>query len=227
MRLFIPIRIRKARSYLMTGLALLLGFGGLTGCGENAPMTAGESLLVPAHSGANTPITVNNAQAALLQAFTSFSAALPQIAGAAAGKPAAPKVSGNQSIAIPDIAIDGKQSGRLVISNAQLSFGTGGIQTLQADLIFDDFSEDGQLFIGGPVRFELSFTLFSDIDLTAAELGDIFGDLRVTMAGDLGLSGTYSGTMSLDVILTFGESGVGQIDGAITLNGQTIELSGI
>lgn len=206
---------------------LFIGFGGLIGCGDNASMTGTEDLLVPPHPGPNTPITVNNAQAAMLQAFTSFSATLPHIAGAAAGKPAASKVSESQSIAIPDTVIDGKQSGRLLISNGQLNLGIGGRQTLQADLVFDDFSEDGQLFIGGPVRFELSFTLFSDIDLTAAEIGDIFGDLRVTLAGDLGLSGTYSGTMSLDVALAVGDSGVGQIDGSITLSGQTIELSGI
>jgi hypothetical protein len=185
------------------------------------PVASTENLLVPSHAGANTPITVNNAQTALLQAFTSLSEAIPRIAEVAATKPAA-----TQSIAIPDLVIDGRQSGALRITGAQLSLGIGNTQTLVADLTFDDFSDDGQLFIGGPVRFELSFSLLSGLN-PLSDASDLFGDLRMAMSGQLGFSGAYNGILFLDVALALNDLGVAETTGVVTLNGQTIELSGL
>lgn len=222
-------RIRSIGLPVGAVLILLLGFGGLTGCGEEAPTAATENLLVPAHAGPNTPITVNNVQSAVLQAVGAFSGSIPTIAHVASGKQAAAKPAGAQSIAIPELVINGERSGLLRISNAQLSLGISNTQTLMADLVFDDFSTDGMLYIGGPVRFELKFSLVPDLGAAPSteDLSDLFENLRVGITGQIGLSGTYSGVLALDVYVVLSDLGITDLTGEISLDGHTVELSGI
>lgn len=182
--------------------------GLLAGCGGNNSTGSSSSATVPDHSGANTPITSSNAQQILLETSLSLDGAFGRVLSAAASKQAVPVAA--KSIA--NQTINGQASGTITIKSGQFN-ATSNEQTLNAELVFDDFSDDGQIYIGGP----LSMNLNSSYDNSTGTVS-----LSFTEKGDLAFSGKYKGTVSLDISVNAGSSGTPTVTGSVTVDGNKV-----
>lgn len=183
---------------------------GAVGCGDdnNSPTGGSGNATVPDHSGPNTAITSSNAAAVMTTATGSVYGALGRVlSAAAAAKPAA-------QAAIGEVVVNGLQSGTVTVKSGDFSVGNN-TQSLDAEFVFDDFSDDGQLFIGGTVDIDL----VSTIDV--ANPTNITFDFSQT--GDLAFSGTYKGTLSMDINVSL-SGGVPSVSGSVTVDGTTVNL---
>lgn len=116
--------------------------------------------------GGGTPITASN----IAQVQTALSTTLTSVAGKGPG------------------TYDGARSGRVKI---EMSTGKLAAQAFAYSLDFDNYSDDGQLYIGGKITYQLSGTsvhYYGDLEFSGAYSGDV--ELDIT-AGQTGASGTY------------------------------------
>ena len=188
-------------------IIVVAGMLAFTACGDDNGTGPG-SATVPDHSGANTPITAANAQQVMAVASTTIVASMGQII-AAVQKPARAAKSVN------NVVINGTNSGTMTIQNGDGNYGSDGKVTLNADVVFDDFSNDGQIFMGGPVKIGLDVTL---------DLSNLFAGYSISydIDGDLAFSGTYKGTVSMDLHVSVTAGGIPSYSGSVTVDGQTV-----
>ena len=180
--------------YAFTVAVLCLGL--VTACGDDDnPVASSGTASVPDHAGPNTAITTSNAAAVMADVGVAFNTSLGRVMSAAASKPAG-KASLNQTITINDEVVQGLQSGTVTIKNGLFTLGSDGSQSLTADPVFDDFSEDGQLFMGGTVNLDLTMTLPTTIDQSNPLAGV---SMSFRQRGDLAFSGKYKGVLSMDL----------------------------
>jgi len=192
-----------------SGLLLVAGLMGVAGCGEdNSPTGGSGNTSVPDHAGANTAITSSNAAGVMTESAVSVNSALGRvIVAAASAKPAA-------QAAISNVVINGLQSGSITVTSGDFTT-SGSTQSLNANIVFDDFSDDGQLYIGGEVALDLDYTL--DI----ANPTNI--NLNFSQQGDLAFSGKYQGTLSMNINVGI-SNGVPSVSGSVTVDGTTVNL---
>ncbi len=186
---------------------------GFLGCGGDDATGPSGDASVPDHSGANTAITSSNAGAVMTEVSSSLYGALGRVMAAAATKPALTKTVTNK-------VINGQSSGTVTIKSGSYEI-TGTSQALDADLEFNDFSDDGQIFIGGPVDFDLTMSTPTTVDPTNPLAGLSF---NFTQKGNLAFSGKYKGTLTLDVSVSL-SGGVPQVSGSVTVGGTTVNLN--
>lgn len=197
--------------HLNKWVSMLAVVGLLTGCGDNNSTGSG-SAGVPDHSGANTPITSSNAQAVITETSSALYGALGRILAAAASKQAVPvatKTVSNQTV-------NGTVSGKVTIKSGTFDVTSSG-QTLKADLVFDDFSDNGQVWIGGPLNIDLT----TSINTSNPTAGLAFS---FKQKGDLAFSGKYKGTLSMDLSVSI-SNGLPSVSGSVTVDGNKINLN--
>lgn len=186
----------------------------LVGCGSSNSTGSG-SAAVPDHSGPNTPITASNAQQAMIAASTALNGAMGRILAAAATKQAvATKTVSNKTI-------NGTVSGSVTIKSGTFDVTSSG-QTLKADVEFNDFSDDGQLYIGGPLNMEIISSIGTiDPNNPLGSVGSL--SLSFKQKGDLAFAGTYKGTMSMDIDVSL-NNGVPTVKGSVTVDGNKVSF---
>ena len=193
-------------------VGLVVGMFGFYGCGGDDATGPSGSAAVPDHPGANTAITSSNAASVMTEVSSSLYGALGRVMAAAATKPALTKSVSNR-------VINGQSSGTVTIKSGSYDI-SGTSQTLDASLEFDDFSDDGQIFMGGTVDFDLSMSTPTTVDPTNPLAGLSF---TFTQKGNLAFSGKYKGTLNLDVTVSL-SGGVPQVSGKVTVGGTTVSL---
>ncbi|MBT3605600.1 MAG: hypothetical protein HOE48_10260 [Candidatus Latescibacteria bacterium] len=188
--------------------------GLLIGCGDSNSTGSG-SATVSDQPGANTPITSSNAQQAMVEASAALNGAMGRILAAAAAKQAvATKSVSNQTI-------NGLASGSVTIKSGDFDVSSSG-QTLKADVEFNDFSDDGQLFIGGPVNMEIVSSIGTiDPNNPTASLGSLSFSFK--QKGDLAFAGKYKGTLSMDIDVSL-SNGIPTVKGSVTVDGNRISF---
>lgn len=191
--------------------------GLLMSCGDDNATGSG-TVGVPDHAGANTAITSSNAQQAMVETSTALNGALGRILSAAAAK---------QTVATKSVSnkvVNGLVSGKVTILSGDYNVTSSG-QTLKADVEFDDFSDDGQLWIGGPVNMEIVSSINAGSIDPNNPLGSVGGiSLTFKQKGDLAFSGKYKGTMSMDLEISL-SGGIPSVKGSITVDGNRISLN--
>ncbi len=136
-------------------VSMLTVVGLLAGCGDDTGTGSGGSASVPAHSGANTPITSSNAQVVLTETSSALYGALGRVlAAAAAGKQAVPVATKS----VTNKTVNGTVSGKVTIKSGTYDV-TSSSQKLVADVVFEDFSDNGQIWIGGPMKIEVTSSI--------------------------------------------------------------------
>jgi hypothetical protein len=90
---------------------------------------------------------------------------------------------------VTNVTISGTQSGKVTINSGEFS-SSGTDQILEADLVFGDFSDDGQLYIGGTIDLDLSMSTPTTVDPNNPLAGLSFS---FTQKGDLAFPGKYKG----------------------------------
>lgn len=189
--------------------------GLLVGCSDSNSTGSGNAT-VSDQPGANTPITSSNAQQVMVEASTALNGALGRILAAAAAKQAvATKTVSNQTI-------NGAVSGSVTIKSGTFDVTSSG-QTLKADVEFNDFSDDGQIYIGGPVNMEIVSSIGSfDPNNPTGSLGSL--SLSFKQKGDLAFAGKYKGTLSMDIEVSI-SNGLPSVSGSVTVDGNKISLN--
>jgi|GEM_PF-1931034 hypothetical protein len=190
------------------------------GCGDddNNPTSSSGAASVPDHSGANTAITTSNARTVMTEVAGVLNGSLGRVMSAAASKPAT-QATLQQTISVNNKTVPGLQSGSVTINGGTFAVsGTG--QTLKADLVFDDFSDDGQLFMGGTVNIDLNMNLGSfDPSNPQSAVGGL--SLSFVQKGDLAFSGKYKGVLKMDMNISI-DGGIPSINGSATVGGDTV-----
>ncbi|MDP6778618.1 MAG: hypothetical protein QGI83_17830 [Candidatus Latescibacteria bacterium] len=192
--------------------ALVVTLFVLAACGGDDATGPSGDASVPDHPGANTTITSSNAPAVMTEVSSSLYGALGRVMAAAATKPALTKTVSNK-------VINGQNSGTVTIKSGSYEI-TGTSQKLDASLEFIDFSDDGQIFMGGTVDFDLTMSTPTTVDPTNPLAGLTF---NFTQKGNLAFSGKYKGTLNLDVTVSL-SGGVPQVSGTVTVGGTTVNL---
>ncbi|MFT5365599.1 MAG: hypothetical protein ACI8V2_000539 [Candidatus Latescibacterota bacterium] len=198
--------MRFKRNNWVSALAIV---GLLMGCSDSNTTGSGTAG-VPDHPGSNTPITSSNAQQAMIEASTALNGAMGRILAAAAAKQAVATKS------VSNKTVNGLTSGSVTIKSGTFDVTSSG-QSLKADVEFDDFSDDGQLFIGGPVNMEITTSIGTiDPNNPLASVGAI--SLTFKQKGDLAFSGKYKGTLNMDLEVSL-NNGIPTVKGSVTVDG--------
>ena len=88
--------------------------------------------------------------------------------------------------------------------------------------MFNDFSDDGQTFIGGTANMDLSMTI-PTVDPNNPG-GAVSGlELSFVQKGDLAFSGKYKGTLKMDLTVNL-SGGVPSVSGSVTVDGNTVQM---
>lgn len=187
-------------------MSMLVVVGLLAGCGSDSGVGSGNAT-VSDQPGANTPITSTNAQTVAFETAAALNGALGRILAAAATKPVAEKSVSNK-------VVNGLRSGKVTIKSGTYDV-TASNQTLKVDVNFEDFSDDGQIWIGGPLNIDLQSSINVQ-NPTALSLS-------FKQKGDLAFAGKYKGklTMDLDVSIS---NGVPTVKGSVTVDGNKLSF---
>ena len=190
---------------------LLSGSLATMGCGDDNPAASGSGS-VPDHAGANTPITSGNAQVVMTTAMGTMLGTLGQVLSAAA--------SAKQSVAaaktVANLVVNGTVSGTVTVETAEFDV-TATDQSISGKFMFDDFSNDGSLYLGGTVDLNLSSTIPDPANPTAGL------SFSFSIDGDLAFSGAYKGRMTIDLNVDIG-TGLPSISGSATVDGNTVSF---
>ena len=187
-------------------ISMLAIVGLLAGCGGDSGAGAGAAA-VSDHPGANTPITSANAQVVAVETAAALNGALGRVLAAAASKPVAEKSVGNK-------VVNGLRSGKVTIKSGAYDV-TATQQTLKVDVVFEDFSGDGQIWIGGPLNIDLQSSINVQ-NPTALSLS-------FKQKGDLAFAGKYKGKMTLDLDVSI-QGGVPTVKGSVTVDGNRLSF---
>jgi len=196
-------------------VSMLAIVGLLVGCCDSNSTSSGTAT-VSDQPGANTPITSSNARTVMTETSGALNAAMGRImaAAAAAKQAVATKSVSNQTI-------QGAVSGSVTIKSGTFDVTSSG-QTLKADVEFNDFSDDGQLYIGGPVNMEIISSIGTiDPNNPTGSLGSLSFSFK--QKGDLAFAGKYKGTMSMDIEVSF-NAGAASVSGSVTVDGNTVSF---
>ena len=187
-------------------ISMLAIVGLLAGCGGDSGAGAGAAA-VSDHPGANTPITSANAQVVAVETAAALNGALGRVLAAAASKPVAEKSVGNK-------VVNGLRSGKVTIKSGAYDV-TATQQTLKVDVVFEDFSGDGQIWIGGPLN--------SDLQSSINVQNPTALSLSFKQKGDLAFAGKYKGKMTLDLDVSI-QGGVPTVKGSVTVDGNRLSF---
>ncbi len=207
----------------LSALALALGIASVVGCllsSKSDPLADAEKM-VGSHPGANTAITAANADSATVNIMDAVSSGLGRAlqqsnAGNLFQKPARPATSIDVDLTAPEIP--GLASGSLKLKSGHVTAHSdttgGGTMSFNVAVEFNDFSDDGVIFLGGTFQESVNMSF-------AAQTGNPTGSASVK--GNIAVSGKYHGSASIDLTATVtnGEASVG---GTVTVGGQTINV---
>lgn len=196
-------------------VSMLAIVGLLVGCGDDNSTSSGGTATVSDQPGANTPITSSNARTVMTETTGALNAAMGRIMAAAAAKQAvATKTVSNKTV-------QGAVSGSVTIKSGTFDVTSSG-QTLKADVEFNDFSDDGQLYIGGPVNMEIVSSIGTiDPNNPTGSLGSLSFSFK--QKGNLAFAGKYKGTMGMDIEVSF-NAGAASVSGSVTVDGNTVNF---
>jgi hypothetical protein len=197
------LHMRSGSRWLRGAMAALwvAAFAGM-GCGDENPAAAG--IGGPPTGGAdlaNRPIDATNSALVYAAANAAVGNAIASVFAQAAKKPAAsPALAKGVSV-----TVNGRNSGRVSASgdyNASASDASMSVK-----MTFDNFSDDGRLFIGGP------------LDIVYRLPNANPAGLALSYKGRLSFSGDYKGSMDFDISVSGGKA-----SGSFSSGGQTIRF---
>jgi len=170
----------------------LRGWGAAAGIG--GPPTGGASL-------ANRPIDATNSVLVYTAANAAVGSAIASVFAQAAKKSAAsPALAKSVSV-----TVNGKNSGKVSASG---DYNAGASDaSMSVRMTFDNFSDDGRLFIGGP------------LDIVYRLPNANPAGLMFSYRGRLSFSGDYKGSMEFDISFNDGKA-----SGSFSAGGQTIRF---
>ena len=204
---------------LLAAAALMAG-----GCGDDDSNGTGpgsgngsvDEATVPDHAGVNAPITAANAEQVMMEVSTGLNQAFTRLMQvAASGKGAGVPAPAAKSIA--DEQIQGLMSGTLTITSGELNLGQE-VQSMNAEFVFDDFSDGGEIYIGGTIQIDFQ----SSMNANSGEMA-----ISLTQTGALAFSGKYKGTLGIDLSVEMGATGSPAISGTVTIDGETVNLDAL
>lgn len=181
--------------------ALTLSAFGLTGCGDDNTAAGGSAPTGGANL-ANAPISASNAAVVYASASQAIGTAISAVFTQAAKKPvASPALAKSFS----GVTVNGKNSGKLTGSGDYNASSTEVSMT--SKITFDNFSDDGKLFIGGPLDISYRVPVTNPQGIT------------FSYKGDLSFAGDYKGTMTFDI-----NYNAGKVSGSYSAGGQKISF---
>ncbi|MSS72087.1 MAG: hypothetical protein EXS64_11430 [Candidatus Latescibacteria bacterium] len=104
-----------------------------------------------------------------------------------------------------DVTVSGRNSGK-VSASGDYNPGSSEV-SMTVKMTFDNFSDDGRLFIGGPLDITYKVPSANPVGLT------------VGYKGKLSFSGDYKGSMDFDISITGGKA-----SGSFSSGGQTVKF---
>lgn len=172
------------------------------GCGDENKVAAGVG--GPPTGGANLanrPIDSTNSALVYAAANAAVGNAIAGVFAQAAKKPtASPALAKGVSV-----AVNGKNSGKVSASGTYDA--TSSEVSMNIEVTFENFSDDGKLFIGGPLAITYKVPAANPAGLT-------FG-----YKGKLSFSGDYKGSMDFDISVSGGKA-----SGSFSAGGQTVKF---
>jgi hypothetical protein len=191
-----------ACSMRFAAAAIALSASVMIGCGDDN--TAASSATAPTGGAnlANKPIDATNAATVYASASQAIGNAIAAVFTQAAKKPtASPALAKSFS----GLSVNGKNSGKVTASGDYNA--TASEVSMTSKITFDNFSDDGKLFIGGIL--DISYRV---------PMANLTG-LTFTYKGDLAFAGDYKGTMGFDISYSATKA-----SGSYTAGGQTIRF---
>ncbi len=189
-------RLRGAMAVLT--VAALVGMG----CGDENPAAAGSG--GPPTGGANLanrPVDATNSALVYAAANAAVGGAIASVFAQAAKKPASsPALAKGVGV-----TVNGKDSGK-VSASGDYDAGASEV-SMNVKMTFDNFSDDGRLFIGGP------------LDIVYRLPNANPAGLALSYKGRLSFSGDYKGSMDFDISVSGGKA-----SGSFSSGGQTIRF---
>lgn len=189
-------RLRGAMAVLT--VAALAGMG----CGDENPAAAG--IGGPPTGGANLanrPVDATNSALVYAAANAAVGGAIASVFAQAAKKPtASPALAKGVGV-----TVNGKDSGK-VSASGDYDAGASEV-SMNVKMTFDNFSDDGRLFIGGP------------LDIVYRLPNANPAGLALSYKGRLSFSGDYKGSMDFDISVSGGKA-----SGSFSSGGQTIRF---
>jgi len=165
----------------------VLGAAMMSGCILSNEDEAGT---VKDHAGPNTPVTVENAQTVFNMVFGTIKGAMEE------------PLSKPSAVASETRTINGSASGKIVVKTTPTANG------YTEELEITDFSNDGELFIGGKLTNDMTTT-------EHGETGNITGDITV--------AGFFKGKVGVDVMMeNFGDYFM--VQGMVTVGGEEVSV---
>ena len=191
---------------LTVATALSVSIIGIPGCSDDSNPLAAAKEMVGAHAGPNTAITVANAAAAVDSLMSPIGDGILSVLVLADSNLAKPSRGGAAVTADidpvvlqgSDISSEGNGSGTMSLISGSvttdLNTTTGaGKMKIEMDVELEDFSLDGELFIGGSHGTAVTITFLAGMEMA----GGIF-----VIAADIAAAGTLSGALSMDLTST-------------------------
>lgn len=179
----------------------LLAFVGM-GCGDEKAVSSGGGAPTGGANLANRPIDATNATAVYAAANTAISNAIAAVFAQAAKKPT---TSPALAKSVSGVTVDGKNSGK-VTASGDYTAGNSEV-SMNVKITFENFSDDGKLFIGGPLDIAYKVPTANPTSLT------------ISYKGTLSFAGDYKGSMGFDITY----SGT-KASGSYTFGGQMIRF---
>ena len=179
----------SVHTLLRSGLIAITAAGIVTaGCGDEIKTEEGAGPPTGGGNLANARIDASNAGSVYTAANSVISNAIAAVFRQAARKPvASPALAKSISV-----TVSGRASGKVTTSG---EFNPGRSEvTMRIRLTFQNFSDDNQLFVGGPL----------DIDYTVAATDP--AGLKFSYKGTLSFSGLYKGAMGFDIAVAAGKA---------------------
>lgn len=195
--------MKRENRWLRGAMAALwmAAFAGI-GCGDEnqvaggigGPPTGGASL-------ANRPIDATNSALVYAAASVAVGNAVASVFAQAAKKPAASPALAKSV----GVTVSGRNSGKVSASG---DYNVGASEVLMSvKMTFDNFSDDGRLFMGGP------------LDIVYRLPNANPAGLVLSYKGRLSFSGDYKGSMDFDISVSGGKT-----SGSFSSGGQTIRF---
>jgi hypothetical protein len=162
--------------------------------GAGGPPTGGASLK-------NTPIDASNSALVYAAANVAIGNAIAGVFAQAAKKPTTSPALAK----VVTLTVNGRNSGKALASG---DYNSGSSEvSMNVGMTFDNFSDDGALFIGGPLDIAYRVPTASPSGLT------------VGYKGKLSFSGDYRGSMDFDISIAGGKA-----SGSFSSGGQTVRF---
>jgi len=205
-------------------VAVFLAATGLVGCGTSSNPLESAQRMVKAHGGSNTPITVANADsaAAAISAImgTSFQRSFQSVFSSLFNLKLGRRGDTTPiTITLEEAIHAGLNNGSLTVKGGKIVVTSGTLTSIHMETSFeyDDFSDDGVVFIGGTVDATV------DVEITTATAA--LDSLHAVYKANIATTGKYNGAMSMNLTVDQGTTGPGTLAGTATVGGKDVEVN--